>query len=477
MKTLLVVALLVLIAPAGLRAVDAAPPKPNVLFLFADDMRADTIAALGNPIIQTPNLDRLVRSGVSFRRAYMQGGFNGATCVPSRAMLLSGQNLFHIDEKLLRAETWPEAYARAGYTTFVSGKWHNGDASLVRSFQIARSMFTGGMTNPLEAKLRDVADGKVGEAHLSPKHACQAFADEAIRFLKEHPGSADSAVPPFFAYVPFDAPHDPHIVPPGFASSYDPVKIPLPPNFLPLHPWDNGEMTGRDEALLPWPRPPEQVRTMIAEYYRYISYLDSQIGRILDALAASRFAKNTIVVFAADSGVARGSHGLIGKQNLYELDSVRVPLIISGPGLPADQRSDALCYLFDVLPTLGKLCGVEGPKTSDGIEFTGTLRDPAKPARERLVFAYKSFQRAICDDRWKLIRYAQIDKTQLFDLQNDPQEITNFAGQPEHAAKVAELMALLEKELRQSGDTGVLQVANPKPAEWTPPVGKTKPGV
>src|SRR3954447_183851 len=122
MKTLLVLALLVLISPAATRAA----AQPNVLFLFADDMRADTIAALGNPIIQTPNLDRLVRSGVSFRRAYMQGGFNGATCVPSRAMLLSGQNLFHIDEKLLRAETWPEAFHRAGYTTFVSGKWHNG---------------------------------------------------------------------------------------------------------------------------------------------------------------------------------------------------------------------------------------------------------------------------------------------------------------------------------------------------------------
>ena len=208
---------------------------------------------------------------------------------------------------------------------------------------------------------------------------------------------------------------------------------------------------------------------MIAEYYRYISYLDSQIGRILDALAASPYAKNTIVVFSADSGVARGSHGLIGKQNLYELDSVRVPLIIRGPGLPADQRTDALCYLFDVLPTLGKLCGVEGPKTSDGLEFTGTLHDPAKPARPNLIFAYKSFQRAICDDRWKLIRYPQIDKTQLFDLQSDPQEITNLAGDPAHAAKVAELMALLEKEMRQSGDTGVLQVAIPKPAEWTPP--------
>ena len=95
------------------RAAAQQPARPNVLFLFADDMRADTIAALGNPIIQTPNLDRLVRSGVSFRRAYMQGGFNGATCVPSRAMLLSGRSLFHIDEKLMRDETWPEAFGKA----------------------------------------------------------------------------------------------------------------------------------------------------------------------------------------------------------------------------------------------------------------------------------------------------------------------------------------------------------------------------
>src|SRR4051812_46562558 len=184
-----------------------APGRPNILFLFADDMRADTIAALGNPIIKTPNLDRLVHRGLAFERAYMQGGMQGATCVPSRAMLLSGQNLFHIDEKMIRDPIWPEAFAKAGYTTFVSGKWHNGDASLARSFQIARSMFTGGMTNPMQAHLRDVVDGKVGEAKLASKHACEVFADEAINFLKTHREG------PFFAYVPFDAPHDPHIVP------------------------------------------------------------------------------------------------------------------------------------------------------------------------------------------------------------------------------------------------------------------------
>jgi len=473
MKRLIRLLGVLLLAPlAALNAADEKPPqppqppRPNILFLFADDQRADTIAALGNPIIKTPGLDRLAHSGMAFNRAYMQGGFNAATCVPSRAMLLSGQNLFHIDEKLMRAETWPEAFGRAGYTTFISGKWHNGDASLLRSFQIARSMFTGGMTNPMHAMLREVADGKVGEARLSSKHACEVFADETIRFLKEQSEYPDAS---FFAYVPFDAPHDPHIVPPDFPISYDPAKIPLPPSYLPQHPWDNGEMTVRDEQLLPWPRPPDQVRAMIADYYRYISYLDSQIGRVLDALEQSPFAKNTIVVFSADSGVARGSHGLIGKQSLYEFDSVRVPLLISGPGIPANQRTDAMCYLFDVLPTLGKMCGVTGPTTSDGIDFSATLRDPAIPARSSMIFAYKSVQRAVCDARWKLIRYPQVDRTQLFDLQNDPHEAVNLADNSEHAAKVAELTALLETEMQRSGDTGVLKVANPKPADWTPP--------
>src|SRR5215212_3317251 len=131
----------------------AAPAKPNVLFFFCDDQRADTIAALGNAHIKTPNLDRLARRGVAFDRAYMMGGMQGATCVPSRAMLLTGQSLFRIDEKLLRDETWPAAFGRAGYSTFISGKWHNTPGSIPKSFQRARSMFVGGMTDPMKAKL------------------------------------------------------------------------------------------------------------------------------------------------------------------------------------------------------------------------------------------------------------------------------------------------------------------------------------
>lgn len=442
--------------------------RPNVLILFADDQRADTIAALGNPIIKTPALDRLVRGGVSFERAYMMGGMQGATCVPSRAMLLSGKSLFRVDEKLMSDATWPAQFGKAGYTTFVSGKWHNGQPSLAASFQIARGIFAGGMTDPLKAKLSDMTNGKLTPPQPSPKHACEVFADEAIRFLQEHKGA------PFLAYVPFDAPHDPHIVPADFPINYDPASIPLPPNFLPQHPWNNGEMAIRDEALLPWPRPDREVRAMIADYYRYISYLDAQIGRVLDALAASPHAKNTIVVFAADSGVARGSHGLIGKQNVYE-HSMRVPLIVSGPGVPADQRTQAMCYLFDVLPTLGAMCGVTGPQSSEGIDLSAVLHDPTKAARDTMLFGYRNVMRAVRDDRWKLIRYPQVDKTQLFDLQADPFEVTNLADKPEQAATIARLRALMEAEARRYDDRVPLTVDNPQPAEWTPSAkGKAK---
>jgi arylsulfatase A-like enzyme len=456
-------ALCALAAPAPA----ADPARPNVVFIFADDQRADTIAALGNPFIRTPHLDRLVHRGVAFNRAYMQGGLNAATCIPSRAMLLSGQSLFRIDEQLLRDETWPAAFGRAGYRTFISGKWHNGTTSLPKVFQGGGAIFIGGMGNPMQVPLWDLTEGKLvpQPANTPPRHACERMADAAIRFLQ---GPHDR---PFFCYLPFDAPHDPHIVPDDFPVRYDPGTTPLPPNFLPQHPLDNGEMTIRDEQLLPWPRPPEAVRAMIADYYRYISYLDSQIGRVLDALEKSPHGKNTLVVFAADSGVARGSHGLIGKQNLYE-HSVRVPLIISGPGIAANRSTEAMCYLFDVLPTLGKWCNVPAPAGSEGREFTAVLRDVAAPARPHLMFAYKNVQRAVAQGNFKLIRYPFANRTQLFDLQLDPYEERNLAEQPAHAAKLAELTTLLRQEMDRFGDRAPLQVgaaADGSPKAGAPP--------
>jgi arylsulfatase A-like enzyme len=439
-----------------------AAERPNILFFFADDQRADTIHALGNPVVKTPNLDKLAKRGLAFDRAYMQGGQNAATCIPSRAMLLSGQNLFSIDERLLRDECWPEAYGKAGYTTFISGKWHQSPASLLRNFKIARSIFVGGMTDPLKAKLSTVHEGVLQPAQRAEKHACEVFADEAVRFIKEHKEGS------FFCYVPFDAPHDPHIVPAGFKPVTRAEEITLPKNFLKQHPWDNGEMLIRDERLLPWPRSEEAVKTMIAEYYTYITHLDAQIGRVMDALESSPFAKNTIVVFAADSGVARGSHGLIGKQNCYE-HSMCVPLIIAGPGIVGDKRTEALCYLFDVLPTLGALCGVTAPPKSQGKVFSDVLKEPTRSFRSEILLAYKQTQRAWMDSQWKLIRYPVINKTQLFDLKNDPLETQDLAEEPSQQSRVAALSENMKKAMALSGDTAPFTAEKTIPALWSPP--------
>jgi arylsulfatase A-like enzyme len=442
--------------------------KPSVLFLFTDDQRADTIAALGNQNIKTPNLDRLVSRGLAFDHAYMQGGLHGATCVPSRAMLLSGRSLFQVDEKLLRDETWPAAFGRNGYNTFLTGKWHNDPSSIAKSFLKARSVFTGGMTNPLSAPLSDLESGKIGKPRKAHKHACAIFADEAITFIKTQPVEK-----PFFCYVAFDGPHDPHIVPDDYALQYDPASIPLPANFLPQHPWDNGEMSIRDEQLLLWPRTKENVQKLLAEYYRYISYLDEQIGRIVDVLDASPQAKNTIVVFSSDSGVARGSHGLIGKQNCYE-HSMRVPLIIAGPGIPENKRTNAMCYLFDVMPTLGVLCGVAGAKSVRASDFSSVIKNPQAAHRDNILLAYRDAQRAILHDHWKLIRYPKVDQTQLFDLTADPNEIHNLAASPEHQQPLAEMRRLLEIEMQAFDDKAALSVENIQQAEWHAPIGKSK---
>ncbi|MBM3965570.1 MAG: DUF4976 domain-containing protein [Planctomycetes bacterium] len=426
-------------------SIQGADPRPNVLILLMDDQQADTIAALGNRVLKTPNLDRLVADGVSFDTAYMQGGFNPATCVPSRAMLLSGRPLFQIDERLTDDQTWPAKFGESSYETFVSGKWHNGEPSLIASFQRGKKIFSGGMTNPMRAPLSDIVDGKLTPTSVSATHACTAFADAAIDFLKQ-PRSQ-----PFLCYVAFDGPHDPHVVPHEFPVHYDPEAVPLPKAFLPQHPWDNGEMSIRDEMLLARPRDPNATKRMIADYYRYVSFLDQEIGRILDTLAESNAAENTIVVFASDSGVALGRHGLVGKQNLYE-HSLRVPLILSGPGIPRGKQSEALVYTYDIFPTLGRLCGVTGPDSSGGIDFSPAFRDPKWSHREFLIFAYKNVQRAIRDDRWKLIQYPLVGKNQLFDLKTDPEETNNLVDQSAYSDHVERLYQKLLKEIPETAD-------------------------
>src|SRR6185436_10559044 len=317
----------------------------------SDDQRADTIRALGNPNIDTPALDRLVADGTCFRRAYCMGAMEGAVCTPSRAMLMTGRTLFRIKPDLAGLPTWPEAFAKAGYATFITGKWHNQAPSLLRAFQEGRNVFLGGMgKDPYALPVQDFGpDAKLSEKRPSGKHSVELFADTAIEFLQRQKGDR-----PFLAYVALNAPHDPRIAPKEYHDKYNAAKPPLPANFLPQHPFDNGNMTGRDEELAPWPRTPEIVRQHLADYYSSITFVDRQIGRILQALRASGHDERTIVVFSSDHGLAIGSHGLFGKQNLYD-HSMHAPLIFSGPGIPKGKRADALCYLLDIYPTLGDL--------------------------------------------------------------------------------------------------------------------------
>jgi arylsulfatase A-like enzyme len=236
-------------------------------------------------------------------------------------------------------------------------------------------------------------------------------------------------------------------MPKEFLEMYDPAKIELPPNYMGGHPFDNGNLNCRDEALASWPRNPAEIRRHIAEYYGMISHLDAQLGRVVDALNAAGIADNTIIVFAGDNGLALGQHGLMGKQNCYD-HSVRVPLIFAGPGIPQGEQRDAFVYLLDIFPTLCELSGVKTPESVEGVSMAPLMQDAVLKNRETLYFAFRSFQRGVRNERYKLIEYVvdgEHNATQLFDLDNDPWELTNLATDPAYAGIVQELRTELNR--------------------------------
>jgi arylsulfatase A-like enzyme len=457
---LLKLAVLTILVAGPAQSADV-PKKPNIVFLFSDDQRHDTIAALGNKAIQTPNLDRLVQQGTTCRRAYCMGALQGAVCVPSRAMVMSGRTLFHVSTTLKDQTTWPEMFAKAGYTTFMSGKWHNEPESALRSFGEGKAVFFGGMGDPYKLPVQDFkAGGPLTKPRDSGKPSVELFTDCAVEFLESRKDEK-----PFVCYVPFNAPHDPRLAPKEYHDLYNAARPPLPPNFLPLHPFNNGDLVGRDERLAPWPRTPEVVRQHLADYYASITFLDAQVGRVLDALKKSGQLDNTLIVFSSDHGLAIGSHGLFGKQNLYD-HSMHPPLIFAGPGIPKGKQTDALCYLLDIFPTLGELAGVAGPPESEGKSLVPVLTGKQTKVRDSLFTAYRNLQRAVRDDRWKLIVYPQVNKVQLFDLQNDPAEMKDLATDKSHAAEVERLTALLKDWQKQVGDTQPLHSDKPQPLEF-----------
>jgi arylsulfatase A-like enzyme len=448
------------ILPLAFSLAAQAANKPNVLFLFADDMRADTIAAHGNSHIRTPNLDRLAASGCSFRGNYVCGGSSGAVCVASRAMLMSGKTWLRIDAASLKGEKLlPELLGESGYITFGTGKWHNGQPSWLRSFQRGKTVMFGGMSDHTKVPVRDLgADGKLSEQRVGEKFSSELFADSAIEFLKNHDGKK-----PFFAYVAFTAPHDPRQPPLSFREPYYRSLPPLPANFLPQLPFDNGMMKGgRDENLGAWPRTEAMIRDQLAEYYGLITHLDEQIGRILAALKQSGQADNTLVIFAADNGLALGSHGLLGKQNVFE-HSMRTPLIIAGPGIPSGKTSTAFTYLLDLYPTLCDVLAIKPPANLEGESLRHLWEGKKTQVRGSVFLPFIQLQRAVRDERWKLIAYPKIGHLQLFDLQADPHETKNLIDRSENAEHVARLQKLMKQWQSKVGDTLDLPATNKRP--------------
>jgi len=424
--------------------------RPNILFIFTDDQRADALGVASNPHIKTPNIDALAKKGTRFENCYVMGGHHGAICAPSRAMLLSGKSLFHVYDRLDGVQTLPNYLSTYGYRTFGTGKWHNGAASFKATFQEGREVMLGGMSNHFEVPVRQMNANGTLDSLASKGFSTDVFTRAALDFLDRY--SKSSRDQPFFCYIAYTAPHDPRSPAPAYAEAYAEDAIPLPENFKSHHPFRFDDFNVRDETLAPWPRTPEVIQSSLAEYYALIQHIDDRVGDLIDRLKMHKLYENTLIVYAADNGLALGSHGLLGKQNLYE-HSTKVPLILSGPGIPKEQTSKALVYLYDLFPTLVDYLHLPQVEQIDGKSLVKILTKEEETVRTSLYTAYRNTVRAVRDKEWKLIRYPQIDETQLFNLTQDPQELINLAKDTLYTAKVAEMMDELVWHHKATEDT------------------------
>jgi arylsulfatase A-like enzyme len=439
--------------------------RPNFLFLIADDLTFRAIHSVNNPEVETPNLDRIVRRGCTFTHCFHQGAWTGAVCVPSRTMLNSGLTAFHARQGIRQVPLWGQTLGDAGYDTHMVGKWHLSPANLKRSFKstgpTSGGMFqsgpeaygrpsAGNTWTPWDKSLKGqwlpTAQWQPG-AREEIKHSAEIWADYACEYVK----SRREQPAPFFLYVGFNSPHDPRQAPKEYVDRYPAGRISVPPNYLPEHPFDEGAHRIRDEKLAPFPRTREAVQLHRSEYYAHITYMDAQIGRILDSLDGSVHASNTFVILTSDHGLAVGQHGLLGKQNLYD-HSIRIPLLIAGPGIRQGSRVDHLVYQHSTFATTCELAGVPVPKSVEFPSLAGLLRGKGDPTNDAVFSYYERSQRAVRTPRHKLIVYPKAGVTQLFDIKRDPWETVNLAGKPKYASLLKELLARLHRFQKELGD-------------------------
>ena len=428
-----------------------AQDKPNVLFIFADDQTFESIGAINNNEIKTPNLDRLAQEGVTFTNAFNQGSWCPAVCVASRTMLNTGSFIWNaarfnskgnihpnanIPENVPKYSVerskpegyWSQFMKEAGYDTYFAGKWHV-EVMADEVFDVTGTV-RGGMPNQTEERYdRKFIEGEPdtwspydqskGGFWKGNKHWSEVLCDESVEFINTVTSDDD----PFFMYIAFNAPHDPRQSPKKYVDMYPLEHISVPNNFLPEYPYNEEAGSGRklrDERLAPFPRTEYSVKVNLQEYYAIISHMDDQIGRILNALEKSGKADNTYIIFTADHGLAIGSHGFIGKQNMYDR-SMRVPMFVVGPGIPAGEEVNELVYLQDAMATSLDIAGIDKTKQ---VEFNSLLplcTGKSEKGYEAVYGAYLGNQRMIRTDSYKMIIYPVANVVRLYNIENDPE--------------------------------------------------------
>lgn len=445
--------------------------QPNIVFILADDMRASTLGCLGREGVKTPAIDQLADDAILFSNAHIMGSCNGAVSMPSRAMLMTGKYLQHLEKEGAvlppSHQTIGEVLRQTGYETYHIGKWHNDKAAFNRTYSGGTDIFFGGMADHWNVPLyhydstgaykpkRRIApkpfesnrvEMQGGEYMHSGQHSVDIFTESALQFINSHHSGVGE---PFFLSLCYMSPHDPRTMPDEFSALYPVSQIQLPANFQKEHPYPIADMRIRDEVLAAIPRQEAEVQRHIADYYAMISHIDRRVGEVIAALKARGLYENTIVIFSADNGLAVGQHGLMGKQNVYE-HSVNVPLIIKpAEAKPQPRRTDKLCYLIDLFPTICELTGSAIPSSVDGVSLKPILTSD-QVVRSIIGFSYKDAQQAVSDGEWKLIKsYAKNTyTTRLYNLKQDPMEIRDLSADKRYRKRLLQMEKQLMKHFQ-----------------------------
>jgi len=434
--------------------------KPNILFIFADDQTYMGVNALGNSEVITPNLDKLAESGVTFTHTYNMGGWNGAICVASRAMLNTGRFLWRAKQSQKqyssmkkKGQFWSLLMENAGYDTYMTGKWHV-QMSADSIFQQVRHVRPGMPASVPEAYNRPLSPEdttwlpwhtKWGGFWKGGKHWSEVVADNAIDYLN----MAKESENPFFMYLAFNAPHDPRQSPKKYVDMYPLDNVKVPESYLELYPYKDSIGCGpglRDEKLAPFPRTEYSIKVHRQEYYAIITHMDDQIGRIINHLKATGQDKNTYIIFSADHGLSVGHHGLVGKQNMYD-HSMRVPLIVVGPDIPENEKREMQVYLQDIMATTLDLANIKKPEYVEFNSLIPMIENKEQESSYTDIYgAYINVQRMMRTDNFKLIIYPKAKKIRLFDVIKDPNEMNDLAHDKSYDSVKKELIEKFKKQ-------------------------------